>query len=130
MLKMRKGFTLIELLIVVVIIGILGRDRDPEVREHEVEGVHHGDEVGPSQPGHRGRGVLRRQLEVHEHDSTQLKFQSSTGVNAPTIATGAGYWTATVDHTQLAGLHRAASASTRRTRWLATAAAEGEPACK
>src|SRR5262245_20395001 len=26
-------------------------DRDPEVREHEVEGVRDGDEVGPSQPG-------------------------------------------------------------------------------
>jgi len=49
MLKLRKGFTLIELLIVVVIIGIFGRDRDPEVREHEVEGVHHRDEVGSSQ---------------------------------------------------------------------------------
>ena len=35
----RKGFTLIELLIVVVIIGISGRHRDPEVRQHQAEGV-------------------------------------------------------------------------------------------
>src|SRR2546423_2963309 len=30
----------------------LGRDRDPEVRQHEVEGGRHGDEVGPAQPRH------------------------------------------------------------------------------
>jgi prepilin-type N-terminal cleavage/methylation domain-containing protein len=38
MVRNKKGFTLIELLIVVVIIGILGRDRDSEVRQHEGEG--------------------------------------------------------------------------------------------
>ena len=34
----RAGFTLIELLIVVVIIGILGDDRDSEISEHEGQG--------------------------------------------------------------------------------------------
>src|SRR5688500_1587649 len=34
-----------------------GRDRDPEVRQHPVEGVHRGDEVGSSQP-RDGRGVV------------------------------------------------------------------------
>jgi prepilin-type N-terminal cleavage/methylation domain-containing protein len=33
MQKRRGGFTLIELLIVIVIIGIPGRDRDSEVRQ-------------------------------------------------------------------------------------------------
>src|SRR5215207_5981411 len=35
-----------------------GRDRDPEVRQHQVEGVHRRDEVGPPQPRHGRRVVL------------------------------------------------------------------------
>src|SRR5207248_716230 len=34
---------------------------------------------------------------------SKLKFNVSTGVGTPTIATGAGYWSATNTHTQLSG---------------------------
>src|SRR2546426_5033382 len=49
----------------------LGCHCDPEVRQHEGEGVHRLDEVGPSEPGDRRRGVLRRlgQVRSEEHTS-------------------------------------------------------------
>ena len=62
---------------------------------------------------------------------TLLKYQNSTGTIAPTITTGAGFWTATNAHTQLTGMTCAIGINT--TNPLAASgvtAAEGEPACK
>ncbi|HXT18458.1 MAG TPA: pilin, partial [Gemmatimonadaceae bacterium] len=59
---------------------------------------------------------------------TDLKYQSSTGVNSPTITTGAGYWSATTSHTQLAGTTCGIGINTSNP--TVPTAAEGEPACK
>src|SRR3569832_2014093 len=101
MLKMRKGFTLIELLIVVVIIGISAAIAIPKFANTKSKAYYTA-----------MKSDLRNLVTAEEAffaDSskytstlTQLKFLVSTGVNAPTISSGAGYWYATNTHTQLA----------------------------
>ena len=128
MLKLRKGFTLIELLIVVVIIGILAAIAIPKFANTKSKAY-----ITAMKSDLRN---LVTAEEAFFSDSakytatlTQLKFQSSTGVNAPVIATGAGYWTATVDHTQLPG--QSCGLGINTTNPLSgVVAAEGEPACK
>jgi prepilin-type N-terminal cleavage/methylation domain-containing protein len=102
MLKMRKGFTLIELLIVVVIIGILAAIAIPKFASTK-------DKAYYTAMKSDMRNLVTAE-EAFFADSTKytstlsyLKFGSSNGVNSPTIdATGAGQWSATVTHTQLA----------------------------
>ena len=127
MLKLRKGFTLIELLIVVVIIGILAAIAIPKFANTKSKAY-----VTAMKSDLRN---LVTAEEAFFSDSskytgtlTQLKFNVSTGVNAPTIATGAGYWTATNSHTQLAGMECGIGINT--TNPTVGTAAEGEPACK
>jgi prepilin-type N-terminal cleavage/methylation domain-containing protein len=128
MLKLRKGFTLIELLIVVVIIGILAAIAIPKFANTKSKAY-----ITAMKSDLRN---LVTAEEAFFSDSakytatlTQLKFQSSTGVNAPAIVTGAGYWTATVDHTQLPS--QSCGIGINTTNPLSgVVAAEGEPACK
>jgi type IV pilus assembly protein PilA len=128
MLKLRKGFTLIELLIVVVIIGILAAIAIPKFANTKSKAY-----ITAMKSDLRN---LVTAEEAFFSDSakytgtvSQLKFQSSTGVNSPVIATGAGYWTATVDHTQLPG--QSCGLGINTTNPLSgVVAAEGEPACK
>src|SRR5437016_9103097 len=54
-----------------------GRHCDPEVRQHEGEGVHRLDEVGPSEPGDRRRGVLRRLGQVHRDHGVRSEEHTS-----------------------------------------------------
>ena len=59
---------------------------------------------------------------------SQLKYQNSNMVNTPTVVVGAGFWTATTTHTQLAGVTCGVSINT--TNPVTAAAAEGQPICK
>ena len=128
MLRNRKGFTLIELLIVVVIIGILAAIAIPKFANTKSKAY-----ITAMKSDLRN---LVTAEEAFFSDSskytatlTQLKFQSSTGVNNPAIVTGAGYWTATVNHTQLTG--QSCGIGINTTNPLSgVVAAEGEPACK
>jgi prepilin-type N-terminal cleavage/methylation domain-containing protein len=128
MLKLRKGFTLIELLIVVVIIGILAAIAIPKFANTKSKAY-----ITAMKSDLRN---LVTAEEAFFSDSskytatlTQLKYQNSTGVNAPAIVVGAGYWTATVDHTQLPG--QSCGLGINTTNPLSgVVAAEGEPACK
>jgi prepilin-type N-terminal cleavage/methylation domain-containing protein len=128
MLKLRKGFTLIELLIVVVIIGILAAIAIPKFANTKSKAY-----ITAMKSDLRN---LVTAEEAFFSDSSkytgtlsQLKFQVSTGVNAPTLLTGAGWWTATNDHTQLSG--QTCGIGINTTNPLAgVVAAEGEPACK
>src|SRR3954464_7562533 len=102
MLRNRKGFTLIELLIVVVIIGILAAIAIPKFANTKSKAY-----ITAMKSDLRN---LVTAEEAFFSDSskyagqvTQLQFNVTTGVNAPTIAAGAGYWTATNTHTQLPG---------------------------
>src|SRR4051812_42759277 len=128
MLKLRKGFTLIELLIVVVIIGILAAIAIPKFANTKSKAY-----ITAMKSDLRN---LVTAEEAFFSDSSkytgtlsQLKFQSSTGVNNPAIATGAGFWTATVSHTQLPT--QSCGLGINTTNPLSgVVAAEGEPACK
>ena len=127
MLKLRKGFTLIELLIVVVIIGILAAIAIPKFANTKSKAY-----ITAMKSDLRN---LVTAEEAFFSDSakytgtlTQLKFNVSTGVNAPTIATGAGFWTATNTHTQLAG--QTCGIGINTTNPLVSSAAEGEPVCQ
>src|SRR6478609_6772255 len=126
--KLRKGFTLIELLIVVVIIGILAAIAIPKFANTKSKAY-----ITAMKSDLRN---LVTAEEAFFSDSSkytgtlsQLKFQVSTGVNAPTISTGAGWWVATNDHTQLSG--QTCGIGINTTNPLAgVVAAEGEPVCK
>jgi len=127
MLKLRKGFTLIELLIVVVIIGILAAIAIPKFANTKSKAY-----ITAMKSDLRN---LVTAEEAFFSDSskytatiTDLKYQSSTGVNSPTITTGAGYWSATTSHTQLAGTTCGIGINTSNP--TVPTAAEGEPACK
>jgi type IV pilus assembly protein PilA len=127
MMKLRKGFTLIELLIVVVIIGILAAIAIPKFANTKSKAY-----ITALKSDLRNLVTAEEAFfsDSSKYTSTLslLKFQNSTGTNAPTIAVGAGYWTATNDHTQLPG--QTCGIGINTTNPLAIPAAEGEPVCK
>src|SRR6186997_3215518 len=101
MKSMRKGFTLIELLIVVVIIGILAAIAIPKFANTKGKAY-----VTAMKSDLRN---LVSAQEAFFSDSSRytsslgsLGFKQSTGTKAPVIVPGAGYWSATNSHTQLA----------------------------
>jgi len=128
MLKMRKGFTLIELLIVVVIIGILAAIAIPKFASTKDKAYYTA-----------MKSDLRNLVTAEEAffaDSTaytqtlgNLKFQVSNGVNNPLIATGAGWWSATITHTQLVSPAECAVAINTGNPIL-TSDSSGAPRCK
>ena len=129
MLKMRKGFTLIELLIVVVIIGILAAIAIPKFANTKSKAY-----ITAMKSDLRN---LVTAEEAYFSDSSQytgtvanLKYQNSTGVNAPSITTGSGLWSATVTHTQLQTPLVTCGVAVNTTNPIVASAAEGEPVCK
>jgi type II secretion system protein G len=128
MTRIRKGFTLIELLIVVVIIGILAAIAIPKFANTKTKAYQTA-----------MKSDLRNLVTAEEayfsdsgryitYDSAALHFKPSTGVTAPTITTGAGFWTATVAHTQIPAPFKCGIAvNTANT--VVTTAGDGEPVC-
>ena len=125
----RKGFTLIELLIVVVIIGILAAIAIPKFANTKQKAY-----IAAMKSDLRN---LVTAEESYFADSSKyaiasnaaLIFKASTGVNAPTIATGAGFWSATITHTQIPAPF-ACGIGVNTTNTLVATAGDGEPACK
>ena len=127
MLRNRKGFTLIELLIVVVIIGILAAIAIPKFANTKSKAY-----VTAMKSDLRNLVTAEEAFFADSSKYTatisQLKYQNSTGTVAPTVVTGAGYWTATNTHTQLAGMVCGIGINT--TNPTVSGAAEGEPSCQ
>jgi len=124
--KNRKGFTLIELLIVVVIIGILAAIAIPKFANTKGKAY-----ITAMKSDLRNLVTAEEAFfsdsSAYTSNMLSLKFQSSTGVNTPVIATGAGYWTATVTHTQLPT--EVCGIGMNTTNPVSASASEGEPVC-
>ena len=126
MLRNRKGFTLIELLIVVVIIGILAAIAIPKFANTKSKAY-----ITAMKSDLRNMVTAEEAFfsdsSKYSTDLSAINFKQSTGVNTPTVVVGAGYWSATVTHSQLAGHTCAIAVNT--TNPLVSTAGEGEPVC-
>ena len=127
MLHSRKGFTLIELLIVVVIIGILAAIAIPKFANTKSKAY-----ITAMKSDLRNLVTAEEAFfsDSSKYTATvsQMQFKNSTGVNTPTVATGAGYWSATVTHSQLSGSTCGICVNT--TNPTVSTAGDGEPVCK
>jgi len=127
MLRNRKGFTLIELLIVVVIIGILAAIAIPKFANTKSKAY-----ITAMKSDLRNMVTAEEAFfsdsSKYSTSLTQINFKQSTGVNTPTITTGAGYWSATVSHSQLPSTTCAIGVNT--TNPLVSTAGDGEPVCQ
>jgi prepilin-type N-terminal cleavage/methylation domain-containing protein len=127
--RSRKGFTLIELLIVVVIIGILAAIAIPKFANTKSKAY-----VTAMKSDLRN---LVTAEEAFFSDSTYYttgatlisknSFKNSSGVGVPAVTVGAGYWSATVTHSQLSGSTCGIGVNT--TNPIISTAGDGEPSC-
>ena len=127
-IRSRKGFTLIELLIVVVIIGILAAIAIPKFANTKTKAYTAAMKSDLRNLVTAEEAFFADSQHYSTYDTTKVKFKPSTGVNIPTITTGAGYWSATVSHTQIANFSCGIGVNT--TNPIVATAGDGEPTCQ
>ena len=136
MTRIRKGFTLIELLIVVVIIGILAAIAIPKFANTKTKAYTAAMKsdlrnlVTAEEAYFSDSGVYA--TDTAKGTNPGMKYKTSTGVvmNLPgDIKIGAGYWSATVTHTQIPAPF-ACGIGINTTNPTVSTAGDGEPACK
>ena len=127
--RTRKGFTLIELLIVVVIIGILAAIAIPKFANTKTKAYTAAMKSDLRNLVTAEESFFADSAKYTVYDTTKLKFKPSSGVGSPTIVPGAGFWYATVTHTQIPAPFQCAI-GVNTTNLLVTTAGDGEPACK
>ena len=124
--KHSHGFTLIELLIVVVIIGILAAIAIPKFANTKSKAY-----VTAMKSDLRNLVTAEEAFfsdsSKYSTSLTAINFKQSTGVGVPVIAVGAGFWSATVTHTQLTAKTCGIAVNTVNT--LVATAGDGEPVC-
>jgi type IV pilus assembly protein PilA len=128
MVRNRKGFTLIELLIVVVIIGILAAIAIPKFANTKGKAYVTAMKSDLKQLMLAEEGFFTDSSRYADLAGLGSKFAKSTAVNDPTITTGAGFWYATITHSQLTGTTCGIAVNT--TNPTVAGAGDGEPACK
>ena len=123
----RQGFTLIELLIVIVIIGILAAIAIPKFASTKEKAY-----IAQMKSDLRNLVTAEEAFFVdsvkYTSTITQLKYKPSTGVWTPTITIGAGFWTASVTHTAVAG--KTCEIAVNTANVLVPTSGDGEPVCK
>lgn len=124
----RRGFTLIELLIVVVIIGILAAIAIPKFSTTKGKAYIAAMKSDLRNLVSAEEAFFADSVKYITFDTTKLKFRPSSGVNPPVIVPGAGYWSATVTHTQIANFTCGVGINTVNP--LVLSAGDGEPVCK
>ena len=126
--NLRKGFTLIELLIVVVIIGILAAIAIPKFANTKTKAYTAAMKSDLRNLVTAEEAYFSDSGKYTDYDTNKVKFKPSTGVSTPNIIPGAGYWSATVTHSQIPNFTCGIGVNTANT--VVPAAGDGEPACK
>src|SRR3954464_13178763 len=101
MIRNRKGFTLIELLIVVVIIGILAAIAIPKFANTKEKAYYTAMKSDLRNLMTAEEGYFSDPSTYSAVTANLNTIRASTGVGGLNIIAGAGFWTATVTHSQL-----------------------------
>ena len=121
------GFTLIELLVVVVVIGLLAAIAIVNYNNTKNKAY-----VAQMKSDLHNLASAEEaffaESSMYSTDIMAINFKQSTGVTAPVIATGIGFWTATVSHAQVPGTVCGIGVNT--TNPTVATAGQGEPICQ